>query len=328
MKKMFLCVFLFSSIFLFAAAALAGEDVSKTGTADRQWFKPTLRVGYAFDIGDTEYSLMTEKTALAGLAGLDLDIPSAPRVYLATELPVAVTDRLTLSLGGSWSFYTSAGSFNDLQIGTGGGWSSRRWERDTRGDWATADFTASYAFVKDVSIIKDLSVVGALRWNYTDMHFSDPRVVGGAVASNPADTTDIEMQYLTPVFGLACTLAGRESGFFGGDIKLGVLAGPIAWSKVEWEEQFATPTFQFRFKGHPSHGYVVNAYAELPVFSGTIRPGLDGSLSFFADYTRTSIYGSVDGERYFGGATIAASPYRFQTLSNVMVFGINASLEF
>jgi hypothetical protein len=321
MKRVLLGTFILFCVFVFAPAAFAGEDGS--GTADRPWFRPTLRVGCAFDAGDTVYYLRTEGVALAGLTWTNPKLPSTPRVYLATELPVAVTDRLTLSLGGSWAFYTKGKDLHE-SVGT---FAVRSWDRDNRDDWVTADFTASYAFVKDVSIIRNLSVVGSLRWSYRDMLFTDPVVVGGAVASSPSDEIDIQMQTLAPVFGLTCALTGRQSGFFGGDIELGILAGPVAWSKMEWREEFS-PTFQFGFKGHPSHGYVVNAFVELPVFSGTIKPGFDGSLSFFADYTRTSIDGTVDGARFFGGVPIATSPYRFETLSNVMVLGISGSLAF
>lgn len=323
MKKAILGISILFCFLLTVPAAFAGEDVPATGTADRQWFKPTLRVGCAFDAGDAMYDLRAEGVVLAGLTSSTLKLPSTPRVYLATELPVAVTDRLTLSLGGSWAFYTKGKDFHE-SVGT---FAIRNWDRDNRDDWVTADFTASYAFVKDVSIIRDLSVVGSLRWGYRDMLFTDPYVAAGAVASSPADEIDIQMQTLAPVFGLTCTLAGRESGFFGGDIKLGVLAGPVVWSKVDWRETFS-PTFQFDFKGHPSNGYVVNAFVELPIFSGTIKPGVNGSVSFFADYTRTSVNGTLDGARIAGGATIATSPYHFETLSNVMVLGINASLAF
>ncbi len=81
-------------------------------------------------------------------------------------------------------------------------------------------------------------------------------------------------------------------------------------------------------KGNPSHGHIVNAFVELPVYSGTIKPGLDGSVSFFADYTRTAVRGDINGARYSGGVLVATSPYHFETLSNVMVLGINASLAF
>ncbi len=49
----------------------------------------------------------------------------------------------------------------------------RDWDRENRDDWVTADFTVSYALIKDVSIIKDLSVVGSLRWGYRDMLFTE-----------------------------------------------------------------------------------------------------------------------------------------------------------
>jgi hypothetical protein len=324
MKRVYLGISILFCLFLLTAAAFAGEDGSGTGTADRPWFKPTLRVGCAFDVGDAMYDLRTEGVVLAGLVRSELRLPGVARVYLATELPVAVTDRLTLSLGGSWAFYTRASGFRESINSSPT--VRRYWDRDNRDDWVSADFTASYAFVKDVSIIRNLSVVGSLRWDYRDMHFTNAHNPVSLI-SLPTDELDIRMQTLAPVFGLTCTLAGRESGFFGGDIKFGALAGPVVWSKMEWQEEFS-PLFQFGFEGHPSHGYVVNAFVELPVYSGTIKAGLDGSLSFFADFTRSSIYGSVNGARLVGGVPIATSPYRFETLSNVMVLGINASLEF
>ena len=134
---------------------------------------PTLRVGCAFDVGDTVYDLKTRGVALAGLTRSKPKLPSTARVYLATELPVAVTDRLTLSLGGSWAFYTRAGDVRE-SITTPGNFAGRNWDRDNRDDWVTADFTASYALIKDVSIIRDLSVVGSLRWDYRDMLFTEP----------------------------------------------------------------------------------------------------------------------------------------------------------
>jgi hypothetical protein len=323
MKRILFGTFALLCLAVFIPAAFAAEDVAGTGGNDAPFFNPTLRVGCAFDVSDAVYDLQTENFALAGLTRSNLKLPSTPRVYLAAELPVAVTDRLTLSLGGSWAFYTKGKDFHE-SVGT---FAIRNWDRDNRDDWVTADFTASYAFVKDISIIKNLSLVGSLRWSYRDMFFTDPYVAGGTVASSPTDEIDIQMQTLAPVFGLTCTLAGRESGFFGGDIKLGAMAGPVVWSKMEWRETF-TPTFQFGFNGHPSHGYVVNAFVELPIFSGTVKPGIDGSLSFFADYTRTSINGTVDGARIAGGVPIATSPYHFESLSNVVVLGINASLAF
>jgi hypothetical protein len=312
------------SLFLLVPTAFAGEDGSGTDTADRPWFMPTLRVGCGFDVGDTVYDLKTRGVALAGLTRSNPKLPSTARVYLAAELPVAVTDRLTLSLGGSWAFYTRA---RDVHESINTIFSRRDWERENRDDWVTADFTVSYALIKDVSIIRNLSVVGSLRWDYRDVLFTNAHN-DVFLNSAPTDELDIQMQSLAPVFGLTCTLAGRESGFFGGDITFGALGGPVVWSDVEWREGFAAPAFQFLMKGNPSHGHIVNAFVELPVYSGTIKPGLDGSVSFFADYTRTAVRGNIDGARYSGGVLINTSPYHFETLSNIMVLGINASLEF
>jgi hypothetical protein len=323
MRKAFIWILALFCFSLTIPAAFAGEDVPATDGADRPWFKPTLRVGSAFDVGDGVYYLHTENLALAGLIRSHPKLPSAARVYLAAELPVSVTDRLTLSVGGSWAFYTRARDVHESL-----GFAVRNWDRDNRDDWVSADFTVSYAIVKDVSIIKNLSVVGSLRWDYRDMFFTDPYVAAGAVASLPADELDIKTQTLAPVFGLTCTLAGRKSGLFGGDIKFGALAGPVVWGTVDWRETFATPMFHFGFKGHPSHGYVVNTFVELPVYSGAIKPGLDGSVSFFADYTRTFVNGPVGGARYSSGVLIDTSPYHFESLSNVMVLGINASFAF
>ncbi len=44
----------------------------------------------------------------------------------------------------------------------------RYWDRDGRSDWVTADFLVSYALIKERSVVKDLSVVAGLRWDYED----------------------------------------------------------------------------------------------------------------------------------------------------------------
>lgn len=327
MKRILFGTFALLCLTIFIPSAFAGEDVPATDGADTPRFNPTLRVGCAFDAGDAMYGLRTERVALSGLGSTTLKLPSTPRVYLATELPVAVTDRLTLSLGGSWAFYTKASDVHESITIPGPTFNRRDWERENRDDWVTADFTVSYAFVKDVSIIRNLSVVGSLRWDYRDVLFTNAHNPVGII-STPTDEIDIQMQTLAPVFGLTCTLAGRESEFFGGDIKLGVLAGPVVWSKVAWRETFDTPSIQFGFKGHPSNGYVVNTFVELPVYSGTIKPGLDGSVSLFADYTRTAVRGTVDGARYAPVLPVATSPYHFESVSDVMVLGIETSLAF
>ncbi len=318
MKRLFFGVFALFCLVVLIPAAFAAED-----TMDTPRFNPSLRVGAAFDLTDTHYKFSNKGLSIAGLISEDLKFPADARLYLAAELPFAVTDRLTLAIGADWSF---SGTERDLVEDLG--FAHRSWERDGRADWVSADFLASYALVKNTGVIKLLSVVGGLRWDYQNMLLDNPRVTGGAVANSVMDTFDFRMQTLAPVLGLEATFTGIKSGIWGGDVKLGVLAGPIVWGALDHRETFLTPFFVFRFKDNVSHGYLVKVSGEMTLLSGAITPGLEGSLSLFADYTGKSVNGVVEAKRYAGGVVIAAAPYDFETKSDVFTFGLAASLAF
>jgi len=315
---------LFGVLALFCLVILIPAAFAEEGGAGTPWFKPTLRVGAEFDVGDAAYTFDTKGAALLGLANADLKLPNDARLYLATELPFAVTDRLTVAVGASWAFSDTGQDLEEKYNNTDT--IRRYWERDDRGDRVTADFLVSYAILKDVSVIQDLSVVGGVRWDYRNMLFTDPHNALG-VASVPGDTIDFRMQTLAPVFGLACTFIGRESGFMGGNIKLGVLAGPVVWGSVDYRESFSNVS-AIRFKDDLSHGYIVKASLELPILAGPITPRLGGSLSFFANYTRVEVNGGVEGTSYAGINPVGRSPYDFEFANDVMVFGLAASLAF
>jgi hypothetical protein len=141
------------------------------------------------------------------------------------------------------------------------------------------------------------------------------------------DTIDFRMQTLAPVFGLSCTLGGIKHGIWGGDIHLKVLAGPVVWGHEDWKETFGNTAFSFHYKGDISHGYTVRAFADLTVLSGQLAPCMEGSVSIFAQLTKTNVKGVVDGAVTRGGVRSTA-PYDFRSDSAVVVVGIGASLAF
>jgi hypothetical protein len=222
MKKLIYGVFALFCLVVFIPAAFA-EDVAGAPGADTSWFKPTLRAGVAFDVADTHYTFVTKRLSLLGATSINLNRPTHARFYLATELPFAVTDRLAVTLGGSWAF---SGSERELREVYNSGGPRRTWDSDGTSHWVSADLLVSYALIKNTAVVKDLSVVAGLRWNYETMSFDNPHNTSG-VASIPADTGDFRMQTLAPLFGLTCTFAVPKTDIWGGDIKLGFLAGPI-----------------------------------------------------------------------------------------------------
>ncbi len=185
------------ALFLLAAlvpAAFAGDDANC-----RPWFTPTLRVGLAVDAQRPLYSFTTKGADLAGISQIDLELKSVERPYLALVLPFAVTDRLTVTLDGDWSFTGWERDINERYNSLEAG---RTWDSDGTAHWVSSDLLVSYALIKDRPIIKDLSVVAGVRWDYQTMSFDDPEHAFN-VASSPPDTVDFRMQTLAPVAGLS-----------------------------------------------------------------------------------------------------------------------------
>jgi hypothetical protein len=312
MKRIIIGTLALFCVAAFIPAAFAGDDANC-----RPRFSPTLRVGLAVDAQTPHYSLTTKGVALSNLISNDLKLASVERPYLALELPFAVTDRLTIALDGDWSFSGSERRINEgVNVGLG-----RTWESDGTSHWVSADLLVSYALIKDGPVIKDLSVVAGVRWDYQTMSFGDPRNAIGIISS-PADTIDFTMQTLAPVAGLSATFGGLKSGIWLGDVHLRVLAGPIVWGHLNYKESF-TPAYVFDFKGDLSHGYFVRGYGDFTLLSGKITPTMEGSLAFFAQLTKTSVSGTVTGSCL--GLT---SPYEFKSDTLTLVFGLGASLAF
>ncbi len=304
----------------FISSALAGEDVPAAGTTVPR-FNPTLRVGCAFDAAETHYVFDAKRSDLSDVTKIDLNRAPHARLYLAAELPFALTDRLALAVDGEWSF-----SRTEKQLGLSGnnGVFALYWDPDDTAHWVTADLLVSYALVRDAGVIKDLSVIAGARWDYQTMGFTNPHDVRGFI-SRPTDTIDFRMQTLAPVFGLGCTLTGIKSDIWGGDVNLLFLAGPIVWGSEDYAETFANiETIRFHDTFH--HGYMIKAYADVTVLSGKITPSMEASLSIFGQYTRIDAKGDVEGT-ITGGAP-NRSPFAFEMKSDVGVIGIDASLAF
>jgi len=301
----------------FLPAAFAGDDAPSDC---RPWFTPTLRVGLAVDAQEPQYRLTTKGVAISGLVRTDLKLDSAERPYFALELPFAVTDRLTITLDGDWSFTGSDRRMSEALKVPGA--SGRTWESDGTSHWVSTELLVSYALIKDRPIIKDLSVVAGVRWDYQTMSFDDPDHAFGVV-SGPADTIDFRMHTLAPVAGLSATFGGLKSGIWLGDVHLRVLAGPIVWGHLDYEESFATPAFLFDFEGDLSHGYFVRGYGDFTLLSGKLTPTMEGSLAFFAQLTKTVVSGTVIGRRL-----ATSSRYEFESDTFTLVLGLGGSLAF
>jgi hypothetical protein len=316
MKKTVIVLLALCCVTLLISPAFAGD------TEDcRPWFKPTLRVGVAFDAAPPDITFNT-LSPLLGANRLRLELPSTARLYIATELPFAVTDRLTVSLGGDWAF-SAAGRRLDESYNNG--ISYRQWYAEGALNWVSADLLVSYALVKDAGLIKDLSVVAGVRWDYQTMSFTSPHDPV-SVLTSPADGIGFRMQTLTPLAGLSCTVAVPKSGPWFGDINLSVLAGPVVWGHEHYTESFAANSIEF--ENDLSRGYIVKAYADVTILSGKIGPRMDAALSFFGQYTKTNVKGDVHGEAFAAGVLNGVSPGEFESDSDVVVFGLMGSLAF
>jgi hypothetical protein len=321
MKRFLICLLALSCLIFLIPAAFAAEDAAGT-----PFFNPTLRVGCAVDAGTSHYTFTTARSPIALLYGDDLTRESHPRFYLGLELPFAVTDRLTLKLGGSWAF---SGTEKDLlETGTAPGVVGlRSFSADGANHWATADLLVSYALIRDAGVVKSLSAVAGVRWDYQSMGFHYPYAVT-TFNSASSNTIDFRMQTLAPVFGLDCTFTGIKSGVWGGDLELAFLAGPIVWGSEDYHvSYFPGNISRMRMHGDFHEGYIVDVFAEATVLSGKITPAMGASLSVFGEYTHTIAKGEVTGTISIGTPPLR-SPFHFETGSDVVVFGLSGALAF
>jgi hypothetical protein len=318
MKKVMIGIVAVLCVVVFVSAAFAEE---KEGM---WWFKPALSMGYAFGASNPSYSFTTDGLALLGAAKIDLQPPHFSGIDLAAELPFALTDRLTVTLEGGWMMSFSNEDMREVYNNTV---FRRSWDIDNNNYGLTADVLVSYALIKSSSFIKDVAIVGGLRWDYLNMSFDDPHNPI-LVFSTPNDTLDLSTHTLAPVFGLTGTFKGFKYGMFGGDMSLGVLIGPIVWGHVNYEEIFGNTNSLSTDDDFGSGGYLLKVFGEITALSGKITPGMDGSLSVFTRYTRTKTGGRVDMNSYAGGIFLATQTYDFNTVSDVVVVGLKGAIEF
>jgi hypothetical protein len=324
MKKIMLGIVAVLCMVLFVSAAFAGEKgaiSNSEGNYWAPWFKPALSVGYAFDAIDSNFTFTTRGGPLLGVTREDIEPPRLSGIYTALELPVDVTCRLKLALGGS---LTSNLTTDDMREVYNYGIARRIWDLDNSNNRWSADFLASYAFVKDLSFIKDISVVAGVRWDYQTARYDEPLAVG-SIGSGPRDKEDFTMYTVAPVFGLTSTFKGYKSGIFGGDIKLGLLGGPIVFGHVNFKETGANRADFLRFDDDlNSGGYLFKVFGEITALSGKITPAIDGSLSIFAQCTLSKAGGTLDAT----DSTGATGSFDFDSASSVVAIGLKAAITF
>jgi hypothetical protein len=323
MKKIMIVISALMCFVLFASMTFAGDKaVDNPVTKDREpWFKPSLSVGYAFS-SDTHIKLGRESIGIVGLRDTDLKIPGFSGVYLAGELPFALTDRFKVTLGGRLAFPGSDKemdqSYNDNSL-------LRFWDSNDR-YWVTADLLLSYAFVKNLSFLKDLSGVLGFRWDYHTMSFDNPHNTF-AIVTSPLDTVSFRMYTYTPVLGLTSTFKGFKYGIFGGDVKLGLFGSPIGWGNAKYREEYGQ-FFVIRFDGDIDRVSFFNILGDFTLLSGKITPGMEASLSFFAQYTKFFTRERLSGVGYAGGALGGQGDFNFKMRPDLTAVGVKASLAF
>jgi hypothetical protein len=321
MKKIIIVVSALVCLVLFASMTFAGDKaVDNPVTKDREpWFKPTLSVGYAFS-NDTHIKFDSD-IGLFGVRNIDLKIPGFSGVYLASELPIALTDRFKVTLGGRLAFPGSNRGatevYNDFVA-------NRDYDSNDR-YWVTADLLLSYAFVKNVSFLKDLSAIIGFRWDYQTMSFDNPHSTFGILTS-PLNKVSFRMYTYTPVFGLTSTFKGFKYGIFGGNVKLGIFGSPIGWGNAKYSEEFGQ-TARFNFDGDLNRVAFYKILGDFTVLSGKITPGIEASLSFFAQYTKFFTRERLSGGGY-NGAAVALSDFDFKMHPDLAALGIKASIAF
>jgi hypothetical protein len=319
MKKTITAFFVLVCVAALVPAAFAGDTDNC-----RPLCAPTLRTGVAFDAGPSHH-VFTRYPTFLGVGYIDLKLPSVARPYIALEVPFYVTNRLTIAAIGEWSF-TAADCWDvneHMTNGAGGDILHRTWDTDGTAHWVSAELLASYALIKDRPVVKDLSVVGGLHYDYFYMNLDNPRGTGYTV---PVDYLGVRTEYLAPVFGLSATIAGFKHGIWGGDMHLRAMAGPIVWGNEYYKEGINTVN-DFVARGDFWRGYIVKVFADVTILSGNITPSMEASLTLFGQYTRTEMNGTVQLKDW-SQPTIPPRAFYFKGNSDTLVFGLGGTLTF
>jgi len=307
---------------------------AKSSSDNPGWLtvNPAISVGYLWHSGTSEYTLSTYGPGLGGVRERLYEFETSSAVYLAGRIPFTFGKRLEATLSGSWAIPVGSSDVNDAEFAMpdeqfyfGG----RSWKSKT--DWVNGDFQVSYAILKDLDILKALSPVVGLRYDYWRTKYYDPHnVTPGFAVASPADTGKFQTSSLLPYIGLTFTIGGLQFGTFGGDLKLGAMGGWIAWGKVKHYETrdmggIRHDTFKGKLHGD---GYLFDFaefFIDYTVFSLPLSQRIQGSLSLFAKYNLFYGGGELEGTRMPAGTF---DTFDFKMNRSSAVAGISAALKF
>jgi len=332
MNKSFFGIAASLCLFVCVSFAFAGEEVvpyDKCAAATPAPASPYCFLNPSFSLGFSEagqaHYQFDIASPLLNISSVNLKTPQFPGFYLAGALPFALTDRLKVTLGASWAPGDNHGqgqdNFNDAAV--------RTWDSGDS-DWVKADLLVSYVLAKDCAFIKDFSVVAGFRYDYHHMGLSGPTNGVGDIFTGPSDTIGLSVQTWEPVAGFTATFPGCKCGIFGGDIKLGVSGSPFAWGNVDFSEKFGgsinTLAIQGNLDAHQTEFY--NLSAEATAISWIVCPGIQATVSIFADYTKFYGGGSLTGQGIAPGFSTETSVVDFKMSPDMVTAGLKVALAF
>lgn len=314
-KNLSITLTVLASVVILATAVLATEDPA----VPLKKFRPSISTGYAY-MGQTDLTLETKNISLLGASKIDIDIPGKSGAYIAGDFRFSFTDRLNLTVGGrlsnAWSKSDTREEYNwDPAIG-------RTWDSD-RQYWFSADVLLAYAFVRNVSFVKDISGVVGLHGDFLHFRLENPRLASG-VASGPADEVKFDMSTVSPVIGLTSTLQGFRSGIFGGDIKLGISASPFISGTVKYKETFTPAGTRLEADDNFYRAIAFSVSAEVTAITAKISPRANLMVSLFGQYSRSFI----DSEIEMNASGGFNADYKFSMQPSIAVVGVKAAFEF
>jgi hypothetical protein len=279
-----------------------------------------MSVGYAFSAQTDFIFDGVNGASLLGARKITTRIPSLSGLYISGDLLFNFTDRLGLSVGGRWAF--PLGSVSTHEEYNGNPAIGRDWDSDRR-DWVSADVLLSYILLKNVSFVKDVSLVVGFRGDYQNIKFKNAHNASG-VASGMTDSVTYEIQSYSPVFGVSSTFKGFKAGIFGGDIKLALLGSPSAYTSLKYTETFASGA-SLNVDDRFSRTYFVNFAADVTAISAKLGSKADLSVIIFGQYTQYHM-----DDRVIMSTTPATSEfeYKFNASPNLAVVGIKAAVAF
>jgi hypothetical protein len=317
MKKYF-CMWLalLVGIVFFSQTVLAAEP---DGTVLKR-FKPSISAGYAY-MGPTDLVFQGKSgVSLLGANKLDIDIPGKSGSYFAGDFSFSFTDRLNLTVGGrianAWTSPDTREGYNATPaIG-------RSWESD-RQYWATAEVMLAYAFVRNVSFVKNISGVVGVRGDFQHISFKNPSLATGVISS-VSDETKFDMSNVSPVIGVTSTFQGFQFGVFGGDIKIGVSASPVTSGWIKYKETFNLAGTRIEADDNFYRAAMVSASAEITAITARLNPRANLLVSVYGQYTRYFVDSEIE-LKATGGFT---GDYNFSIQPNMAVVGVKAAVEF